>query len=117
VYHSKEIENDPLYYDKALEFKPDDHLAWYNKACSYGLQRNIEQALKNLQQAINLNPNKYREMAKTDSDFDKIRDDERFQLLIEGGSIPFLHVIARVTKWSVAIAKSLTKNCADFLKG
>jgi hypothetical protein len=54
-----------------------------------GLQRcNIEQALKNLQQAINLNPDEYREMAKTDSDFDSIRDDERFQLLIEGGSIP-----------------------------
>jgi tetratricopeptide (TPR) repeat protein len=79
-------------FDKALEFKPDDDTAWYNKACSYGLQRNIEQALKNLQQAINLNPDKYREMAKTDSDFDSIRDDEQFQLLIEGGSIPFLHV-------------------------
>ena len=71
-------------YEQAIKIKPDLHEAWYNKACCYALQNNIEQALKNLQQAINLNPDEYREMAKTDSDFDNIRDDERFQALIEG---------------------------------
>ncbi|PLZ91823.1 hypothetical protein CEN44_07580 [Fischerella muscicola CCMEE 5323] len=69
-------------YDKALEIKPDYHQAWYNKACCYALQVNIEQAIENLQKAIILNP-ECREMAKTDSDFDSIRDDERFQELIE----------------------------------
>ena len=69
-------------YDKAVEFKPDDHEAWYNKACSYSLQNNIEQAIENLKTAINLHP-KVREMAKTDSDFDAIREDERFQELIK----------------------------------
>jgi superkiller protein 3 len=48
------------------------------------LQGNVEQAIENLQQAINLNPDENREMAKTDSDFDKIREDERFQALIQG---------------------------------
>jgi Flp pilus assembly protein TadD len=71
-------------YDKALEIQPDYHLAWYNKACCYALQGNIEQALENLQQAINLSPDEYREMAKTDTDFDNIRYDERFQALIQG---------------------------------
>ncbi|OCQ89762.1 prenyltransferase [Nostoc sp. MBR 210] len=71
-------------YDKALEFKPDYHEAWYNKACYYALQCNIEQTLENLQQAINLNPDEYRESAKTDSDFDNIRHDKRFQALIQG---------------------------------
>lgn len=71
-------------YDKALEFKPDDHSAVYNKACCYALQGNIEQTLENLQQAINLSPDEYREKAKTDSDFDSIRDDELFQALIQG---------------------------------
>ena len=33
----------------------------------------IDQAIQNLQQAINLNPDEYREMAKTDSDFDSLR--------------------------------------------
>ncbi|MEH2372102.1 TPR end-of-group domain-containing protein [Nostoc sp.] len=70
-------------YDQALKFKPDYHQAWYNKACYYALKGNIEQALENLQQAINLNPDEYREMAKTDSDFDGIREDERFQALIQ----------------------------------
>ncbi len=70
-------------YDKALEIKSDKQEAWYYKACIYALQGNVEQAIKNLQQAINLSPEKYREMAKTDSDFDKIREDERFKALIQ----------------------------------
>ena len=69
-------------YDKAVEFKPDYHQAWYNKACSYALQNNIEQAIESLKTAINLHP-KVREWAKTDSDFDAIREDERFQELIK----------------------------------
>ncbi len=68
-------------YDKAVEFKPDLHQAWYNKSCIYALQSNIEQAIKNLQIAINLLPEKVREWTKTNSDFDAIREDERFQAL------------------------------------
>jgi tetratricopeptide (TPR) repeat protein len=71
-------------YDQAVKIKPDKHQAWYNKACSYALQGNIEQVIENLQKAINLNPDKTREMAKTNSNFDRIRDDERFQTLIQG---------------------------------
>jgi superkiller protein 3 len=58
--------------------------AWYNKACRYALQGNVDLAIANLQQAINLNPDKYREMAKTDSDFDSLREDGGFQALIGG---------------------------------
>ncbi len=68
-------------YDKALEIKLDGCRAWYNKACCYALQKNIDLAIKNLQQAINLNP-EYQEMAKTDNDLDPIRDSEEFQRLI-----------------------------------
>ncbi|MEH2398375.1 tetratricopeptide repeat protein [Nostoc sp.] len=70
-------------YDQALKFKPDYYLAWYNKACCYTLQGNIEQALENLQKAINLSADKCREWAKIDSDFDSLREDERFQALIQ----------------------------------
>jgi superkiller protein 3 len=70
-------------YDKALEIKPDYHEAFYNKACCYALHSQIDQAIQNLQQAINLNPDEYREMAKTDSDFDSIRSHTRFQALIQ----------------------------------
>ena len=69
-----------------MKIKPDKHEAWYNKACYYALQGNVEQAIENLQRAMALNPEKYREMAETDSDFDKIREDERFQALIKAQS-------------------------------
>lgn len=70
-------------YDQALQLKPEYHQAWYNKACCYSLQGNVEKAVETLTQAIELNP-KYREMAKTDTDFDSIRDDERFRALVNG---------------------------------
>ena len=68
-------------YDKAVEIKPDKHQAWYNKARCYALQENVDLAVENLKQAISLNP-EYREMAKTDPDFNSIREDERFQALL-----------------------------------
>ncbi len=69
-------------YDKALEFKPDKHQAFYNKACCYALQANPEAAVENLKIAISLEPEEYREMAKTDPDFDPIRDNSAFQSLL-----------------------------------
>jgi tetratricopeptide (TPR) repeat protein len=69
--------------NKALEIKPNDPNIYYNKACAYSLQNQIEPALENLQKAIQLNPEKYREMVKTDSDFDNIRHDPHFQALIQ----------------------------------
>ncbi|OUL31197.1 hypothetical protein BV375_12550 [Nostoc sp. 106C] len=69
-------------YDQALAIKPDKHEAWYNKACCYGLLGNADLAIENLQQVIKLHPDECRQMAKTDADFDKIRDDQRFVTLI-----------------------------------
>ncbi len=68
-------------YDKALEIKPDYENAYYNKACCYGLQEKVGLAIETLQQAIAFDPKK-RELAKTDPDFDRIRNDERFQALV-----------------------------------
>ncbi|MEH1780631.1 MAG: tetratricopeptide repeat protein [Nostoc sp.] len=68
-------------FDQTLKIKPDYHEAWYNKACCYGLLGNVNLAIENLQQAINLNP-KCREMAKTETDFDNIREYRQFQNLI-----------------------------------
>ena len=70
-------------YDKALAVKPSLHEAWYNKACCYALWGKLDEALENLQRSIQLDA-KYREMAKTNTAFDGIREDERFRLLLEG---------------------------------
>ncbi|MEG4534747.1 tetratricopeptide repeat protein [Microcoleus sp. D2_18a_D3] len=76
-------------YDKALEIKPYDHEAWYNRGILLGNMGRLEEAIisvnlsiQNLQQILNLNPDKYREMAKADSDIDSIRSHTRFQALI-----------------------------------
>ena len=64
--------------------KPKCHYAYYRKACIYALQKNVELSLENLRRAIELEPGKYRELAKTDADFDGIRGDVRFQELLLG---------------------------------
>jgi tetratricopeptide (TPR) repeat protein len=63
--------------DKCLEIKPDYANTYYNKACAYALQEKIDLAIENLKQAINLD-SEYLAIAKTDTDFDKIRSDCRF---------------------------------------
>jgi tetratricopeptide (TPR) repeat protein len=72
-------------YDDTFAYNPGIHDAIYNKACCYALMNDIDNALDCLRQAIALDP-KYREMAKTDSDFDAIRADERFRGAVEGES-------------------------------
>ncbi|WP_348248191.1 tetratricopeptide repeat protein [Leptolyngbya sp. GB1-A1] len=72
-------------YEKALEYKPDDDESWYNKAYCYSLWNHVDEAIESLQRAIELNPG-YREKAKTDSDLDNIRSDDRFKALIEEDS-------------------------------
>ncbi|MFN6571296.1 tetratricopeptide repeat protein [Dendronalium sp. ChiSLP03b] len=69
--------------EKALELQPNDESGYYGKACYYALQDNIDLALENLQQAINLNPPLCRIEAKTNPDFDSIRNDVRFQALLK----------------------------------
>ena len=68
-------------YNRALDINPQSENVWYNKACIYALKEEIKLALKYLEKAIKLNP-KYLQMAKTDSDFDLIRDSQEFQTLI-----------------------------------
>ncbi|MCY7323192.1 MAG: tetratricopeptide repeat protein, partial [Phormidesmis sp. CAN_BIN36] len=68
-------------FNQAIKLKPDDAVAYYNKARIYSLEKKVKEAIENLQQAINLDA-KLRENAKTDSDFDNIRKDEEFQALV-----------------------------------
>lgn len=69
-------------FNHALELKPDDPSPIYNLACLFSVQQKIDDALAYLERAISKDE-KYREMAKTDKDFDNIRDDPRFKKLIE----------------------------------
>jgi tetratricopeptide (TPR) repeat protein len=68
-------------HDKAIELKPNASNVWYNRACSYALQGNVDATVHDLAKAIKLDST-CRETARTDSDFDKVRHDERFQKLL-----------------------------------
>jgi tetratricopeptide (TPR) repeat protein len=67
---------------RSLELRPDDPATLYNLACLFSLRGNAKDALAYLEKAIERNE-KYRRMAKTDEDFDNIRDDIRFKKLTE----------------------------------
>lgn len=69
-------------YDKAILIKPDFFLAWFGKARCYALQGQPDVMLDSLKQAIQLNPERMKEAAKTDAAFDSLRDDPRFQALV-----------------------------------
>lgn len=71
-------------YDRALSINPNADAAWYIRACCNALKNNIELAIEDLAKAISLN-NKYQEMAKTDSDFDNLREHVRFKGLVSDG--------------------------------
>jgi tetratricopeptide (TPR) repeat protein len=70
-------------HDKAIELNPDDPDQWFNRACCYALQGKVEETVHDLKRAIELDSIQ-REKAKTDSDFDKVRQDEKFQKLLNG---------------------------------
>ena len=69
-------------FNRSLELNPDNPEIFYNLACLFSLWGKIDEALAYLGKAIALNE-KSREKAKTDTDFDNIRDDPRFKKLME----------------------------------
>ena len=68
--------------EQAIQQKPDDESGYYAKACCYALQGKVEQALENLQKAIDIAAHRSRFAARHNPDFDGIRNDERFQALV-----------------------------------
>jgi tetratricopeptide (TPR) repeat protein len=69
-------------FETALIIEANYPDARYGLACAYALQNQLAPALEHLKQAIELNPEHYRTLAQTDSDFDSIRDNKQFQALL-----------------------------------
>ena len=59
-YNLGRYEEAILSYDKAIEFKPDDHEAWNNRGNALGNLGRNEEALKSYQQALTINQNRHR---------------------------------------------------------
>ncbi len=69
--------------DQVLETDPDNHSFLYDKACYHSLLSQADLSIQCLQKAIALEGGtEYIDMAKTDSDFDAIRDHADFQRLL-----------------------------------
>ncbi len=69
-------------FNLCLELEPGDPSTLYNLACLFSAWGKTDDALAYLEKAIDKDE-KYREDAKTDEDFDNIRNDPRFKKLIE----------------------------------
>lgn len=77
------VEEAILAYEAVLSIRPDYLEAYYNKACIYAASNKVDDAISCLQKAIELDStNQYIELAKTDTDFDTIRDRPQFQTLL-----------------------------------
>ncbi|NJO84589.1 MAG: tetratricopeptide repeat protein [Blastochloris sp.] len=64
-----------------LRFQPDDAWALYNSACVYARQGQPDQALERLARAFERD-RKWRDQARTDKDFEALRNDLRFVALV-----------------------------------
>lgn len=67
--------------DQVLRDKPDDAPALYGKSCCYALQEKAEESIHYLELAINQDP-RCKKQASKDPEFEKIRNDSRFQKLV-----------------------------------
>jgi len=70
------------YFDQAIELNSAEFSLFYNKACCYALLGRVHLAIAVLQEAISLNVECFN-MAKNDSDFDKIRYSVDFQSFLK----------------------------------
>jgi tetratricopeptide (TPR) repeat protein len=69
-------------YDKVIFLDPYDATPHYNKACAFSrLEMSVDDILPSINKAISLNE-KYKEMAKTDEDFESIRKNKQFRELV-----------------------------------
>jgi TolB-like protein/Flp pilus assembly protein TadD len=70
--------------EKAIEVDPEDAAVRYNVACLYALEGETDRAIACLRQALVDGFFAHPEWIKYDPDLDSLRDDPRFQALLEG---------------------------------
>lgn len=72
------------YFDKAIGIQKDYAQAYYNKACVLALLDDVPRAIESLKISVGLESAKFKNKAKTDKDFDGIRENNEFRGLING---------------------------------
>ena len=69
-------------YKNLVKADPKSATGWYDLACCYALQNNLDLALQHLRQAIELEPEKLKHTARTDADFTSLYENEVFKNLV-----------------------------------
>ena len=70
------------YYDKIIQTHSDDAPAFYNKACALSLLDKDVDAIELLKHVFKLQPT-FKNIAKNDKDFEKIKNTDNFKKLFE----------------------------------
>ena len=70
-------------YRRAISLRPRHAAPYYNLACAHAVLGRSRKSCHWSRRAINLDL-EFSKTAQTDNDFDAIRDDDRFQRLLEG---------------------------------
>ena len=73
--------------NRILEKDANYALAWYNRACAKVRNGQIESGINDLEKAVEIGKDYYVEMAKKDSDFESIRDEERFKAVLSKNTL------------------------------
>ncbi len=76
----REAEAD-LFFERFLKAGGEEASVYYDRACAYALLERYDEALSELKEAVSLDE-EWREKAKTDSDFESLREMEEFQRLV-----------------------------------
>lgn len=71
------------YFQKVIDAEPDNTWSYYGIATIYGDKGQAKEAVSYLKKAIALDPQPVKEAARTQSHFDKIRNNADFQALIQ----------------------------------
>lgn len=69
--------------ERALFLDPDDPIVIYNAACTYAQLGEADLAFASLDKWASITGEEQKMWIESDSDFDRIRDDSRFGLLLD----------------------------------
>jgi tetratricopeptide (TPR) repeat protein len=82
-FASKEYDKAAEALEEALAQYPDDPAVLYNLACAESMRGRTAEAIHDLRRSVEVeNGERFRELARTDTDFDPIRDEPEFQQLV-----------------------------------
>ena len=79
---TKDYDEAIKYLKRQLEYAPEEPSPYYNIACVYAEQGKTREAIASLKKAVEAHP-EFKDQARNDKDFDKIRNTKEFMALIK----------------------------------